>query len=77
MTETSYYEIENFEMSYEYNQKEMRRIIIYLRAKNEWSFELLSTKSGINKEILAQIELGYKNITLLNFIKILIAYEIL
>lgn len=71
MTECSDYTEENFDLSYDSRQKELRRMIISFRCKRQWSIGDLAAKSGIAAEKLNAMELGDKKITLLDFAKIL------
>ncbi len=71
MTESFNYDIENFEMSYERRQNEMRRIMIKIRFKLEYSLEDMAKKLGVSSELLNRIELGYEKISLIMFAKII------
>lgn len=71
MTESWFYDEENFDLSYSSRQKEMQRIIIRLRASLGWSIEEMAQATGMAPEKLNAIELGEQKITLLDFGKII------
>lgn len=71
MTEEAYYSEENFNLSYESRQKEMRRILIRFRCGRHWSCEELAEKCGIEADKINQMEIGNERISLLDFAKIL------
>lgn len=75
MTEHSYYSEENFNLSYDNKQKELRRLIISLRVRRNLSVAEMARKSGIDEEKLNAFELGYEKISLLEFTQILDAFE--
>lgn len=76
MTEQSPYTEENFNLSYESKQKELRRLIISLRSRRRLSVAETAHKSGIDEEKLNAFELGNEKISLLEFAKILDAFEV-
>ncbi len=71
MTESCHYTEEDFELSYESNQKVVRRLIIKMRAAKGLSVVEMADKIGVEKVDLNDMELGEKRIRLLDFAKIM------
>lgn len=77
MTEDRYYTEENFNLSYENRQKELRRMLISLRIRMKLSLEELAKITEISLEDLNDMELGNKKIELFDFAKIICASGII
>lgn len=73
MTEDRYYTEENFNLSYENWQKELRRMLISLRIRMKLSLEELAKITEISLEDLNDMEWGNKKIELFYFAKVICA----